>query len=27
VLVYLVTSTKIVEGSPFNSISVVPLSQ
>jgi CreA protein len=27
VLVYLVTSTKIVEGSPFNSISVVPLAQ
>jgi CreA protein len=27
VLVYLVTSTKIVEGSPFNSISVVPLNQ
>lgn len=27
VLVYLVTSTKVVEGSPFNSISVVPLSQ
>ena len=25
VLVYLVTSTKVVEGSPFNSISVVPL--
>ena len=27
VLVYVVTSTKVVEGSPFNSISVVPLSQ
>ena len=27
VLVYLVTSTKVVEGSPFNSISVVPLNQ
>jgi len=27
VLVYLVTSTKVVEGSPFNSISVVPLAQ
>jgi CreA protein len=27
VLVYLVTSTKVVEGSPFNSISVVPLSE
>jgi CreA protein len=27
VLVYLVTSTKVVEGSPYNSISVVPLSQ
>ncbi len=27
VLVYLVTSTKVVEGSPFNSISVVPLTQ
>jgi CreA protein len=27
VLVYLVTSTKIVNGSPFNSISVVPLAQ
>jgi len=27
VLVYLVTSTKVIEGSPFNSISVVPLSQ
>jgi CreA protein len=27
VLVYLITSTKIVEGSPFNSISVVPLNQ
>lgn len=27
VLVYLAWSTKIVEGSPFNSISVVPLSQ
>jgi len=26
-LVYLVTSTKIVEGSPFNSISVVPMAQ
>jgi CreA protein len=25
VLVYLVTSTRVVEGSPFNSISVVPL--
>jgi CreA protein len=25
VLVYLVTSTKVVEGSPFNSISVVPM--
>jgi CreA protein len=27
VMVYLVTSTKVVEGSPFNSISVVPLAQ
>jgi CreA protein len=27
VLVYLATSTKVVEGSPFNSISVVPLNQ
>jgi len=27
VLVYLITSTKVVEGSPFNSISVVPLAQ
>jgi CreA protein len=27
VLVYLVTSTKVIEGSPFNSISVVPLNQ
>ena len=27
VLVYLVTSTKVVEGSPFNSISVVPLNR
>ena len=27
VLVYLITSTKVVEGSPFNSISVVPLNQ
>jgi CreA protein len=26
VLVYLVTSTRVVEGSPYNSISVVPLS-
>jgi CreA protein len=27
VLVYLVISTKVIEGSPFNSISVVPLNQ
>jgi CreA protein len=27
VLVYVVTSTKVVEGSPFNSISVVPFNQ
>lgn len=27
VLVYVVTSTKVIEGSPFNSISVVPLNQ
>jgi len=27
VLVYVVTSTKVVEGSPFNSISVVPLNR
>lgn len=27
VLVYLATSTKVIEGSPFNSISVVPLNQ
>jgi hypothetical protein len=27
VLVYVVTSTKVVEGSPLNSISVVPLSR
>ena len=27
VLVYLATSTKVIEGSPYNSISVVPLNQ
>jgi CreA protein len=27
VLIYLATSTKVIEGSPFNSISVVPLNQ